>query len=145
LRRDPDLPHTTGPAEPVLQGDPEAVWLTAESLGTRDPAIEAHPEIPAIFVFDLPLLTRLRLSAGRLIFLAECLADLAKKRELHILIGEPVQMLTGIKLAATFTPVPGWRAKKPRLEVVAEYPWPWLIKPHAGSVTSFTAWARSRP
>lgn len=144
LRRDPDLAHTAGPAEPAVQEEPEAVWLTAESLGAQDPALVAHPETPVIFVFDLPLLTRLRLSAGRLIFLTECLADLAKKREVRILIGEPVQLLSRLKLAATFTPVPGWRAKKPLLQVVAEYPWPWLIQPHAGSVTSFTAWSRSR-
>ncbi|MFM1917604.1 MAG: hypothetical protein RJB01_1119 [Actinomycetota bacterium] len=144
LRRDPDVARTAGPAEPVLQGEPELVWLTAESLGTQDPALVAHPETPAVFVFDLPLLTRLRLSGGRLTFLVECLADLATKRDVHLLIGEPVPLLTGMKLAATFTPVPGWRAKKPQLEVVAEYPWPWLIPPHAGSVTSFTAWLRSR-
>lgn len=144
LRRDPDVAGTAGPSAPVVVGDPELVWLTAESLGDEDPALAAHPELPAVFVFDLPLLTRLRLSTGRLIFLTECLADLATRREVRIMIGAPTQLLAGAKIAATFTPVPGWRTKRIVIEVVAEHPWPWLVKPHAGSVTSFTAWARSR-
>jgi len=36
------------------------VWLTAESLGDADPALAAHADLPAVFVFDEPLLARLR-------------------------------------------------------------------------------------
>ena len=32
-------------------------------------------------------------------------------------------------VAATFTPVPGWRRRAATLEIVAQYPWPWLRRP----------------
>jgi hypothetical protein len=43
--------------------------LTVESLDA-DPALDAHPDLPAVFVFDAPLLARLQLSGKRLVFLA---------------------------------------------------------------------------
>ena len=61
------------------------MWLTAESLGDADPALAAHPGLPAVFVFDEPLLRRLALSGKRLVFLAETLADLATRREVAVL------------------------------------------------------------
>lgn len=144
LRRDDDPEATAGPAQPRRTGQPEAVWLTAESLGDRDPAAAAHPDLPVLFVFDEPLLARLRLAVGRLVFLAESLADLATRREVQVWRGDPVTILAGRPLAATFAPVPGWRRRAERLEVAALYPWPWLERPRPGSVASFTAWARAR-
>ena len=84
LRADPDPDATGGPSEPAVDGEPEAVWLTAESLGDADPALAAHPGLPAVFVFDEPLLRRLSLSGKRLVFLAETLADLATRREVRL-------------------------------------------------------------
>ncbi len=141
LRRDPDPERTGGPRRPTIEGRAEAVWLTAESLGDADPALDAHPELPAIFVFDAPLLARLRLSGKRLVFLAECLADLAARRPLTIYRGEPVAILAERALATTFAPVPGWRARAARLDLVEVHPWPWLRRPHSGSVQSFSAWS----
>ena len=46
-----------GPSSAHVTGTPEVVWLTAESLGSEDPALLAHPELPRVFVFDEPLLT----------------------------------------------------------------------------------------
>lgn len=143
LRRDPDPGATGGPTEPVRRGDAEAVWITAESLGDEDPALHALPSLPAVFVFDESLLRGLQLSPARLVFLAECLADLAERRQVEVWRGDPVQVLTGRRLAATFTPVPGWRQRAARLNVVDLRPWPWLRAPHGGSVTSFTAWNRT--
>lgn len=121
---------------------PAMVWLTAESLGDRDPALRAHPDLPVVFVFDLPLLKRLRLSSQRLVFLAESLADLALRREVWIGVGDPVEVLGDRALAATAAPVPGWPKRAQRLNVVARYRWPWLVEPHDGPVTSFTAWRK---
>lgn len=140
VRHDPDPAATAGPATPEVDGAPEAVWLTAESLGDTDPALEGHPELPAVFCFDAPLLHRLRLSAKRLVFLAECLADLAGRRDLEVHVGDPAEVLAGRPLAATWAPVPGWRARRARLDVVATWPWPWLRRPGGGPVSSFTAW-----
>jgi deoxyribodipyrimidine photo-lyase len=78
-----------GPDVPVREGDPGAVWLTAESLGDADPALAAHPDLPVVFVLDEPLLRSLRLSGKRLVFLAECLADLAGRREVDVRLGRP--------------------------------------------------------
>jgi deoxyribodipyrimidine photo-lyase len=140
LRRDPDPAATAGPAAPELTGDAEVVWLTAESLGDADPALAAHADLPAAFVFDAPLLGRLRLSGKRLVFLVETLADLAARRDLSVSLGDPAEELRGRRLAATVAPVPGWRRRAARLTVVARHPWPWLVRPHAGSVASFSAW-----
>ena len=143
LRRDEDPGSTGGPVQPLVDGRPEAVWLTAESLGDDDPALAAHPELAVVFVFDAPLLARLRLSGKRLVFLVECLADLAQRRDLTVHLGDPVEVLADRALATTYAPVPGWRQRAARLDVVATHPWPWLIRPHGGSVASFSAWRKA--
>lgn len=144
LRRDDDLETTAGPATARHLTQPDAVWLTAESLSDRDPAATAHPELPVVFVFDEPLLRRLRLSVNRLVFLAQSLADLSTRREVRLWRGDPVEVLAATPVAATFTPVPGWKSRAARLDVVAVHPWPWLERPRAGSVASYSAWAKAR-
>ena len=144
VRRDPDLAWTSGTAaiSEATGAAPEMVWLTAESLGDDDPALRAHADLPVTFVWDLPLLQRLRLSSKRLVFLAQCLADLAERRDLVVRIGTPADELAGIPLAATFAPVPGWHRISAGLDLARVHPWPWLVPPHDGPVTSFTAWRR---
>jgi deoxyribodipyrimidine photo-lyase len=137
-------PTDGGPVEPVVTGTPEAVWLTAESLGTDDPALAAHPDLPLVFVFDAPLLARLRLSGKRLVFLAEALAELGAEvgRGLEVRLGDPVEELRGRPLATTWTYVPGWKRRSAALDVVALHPWPWLRRPGSGSLRSYSAWVR---
>jgi deoxyribodipyrimidine photo-lyase len=146
LRYDPDADATGGPREVVRSGQPDAVWITAESLGDGDPALVAQPDLPAVFVFDEPLLQRLRLSGKRLVFLAETLADLATRRAVEVHLGDPVTVLADRACAVTFAPVPGWRQRSRALgsAVVEVHPWPWLRRPTAGSVTSFSAWRPRR-
>jgi deoxyribodipyrimidine photo-lyase len=140
LRAGSDL---AGPEEATISAAPEQVWLTAESLGDRDPALLAWPAASAVFVFDEPLLARLRLSAKRLVFIAETLARLAERRPLQILVGDPVAELEGVALASTFAPVPGYQRRAERLHVVATYPYPWMRRPSGGDVRSHSAWIRS--
>ena len=142
LRADPDLERTAGPSRVTGSADPDHVWLTAESLGDGDPALAANPGRPAVFVFDEPLLKGLRLSGKRLVFLAETLGDLAARRELRVLRGRPTELLSGVDLAATFAPVPGFRRRSERLTISELHPWPWLRRPHDGSVASFSAWRK---
>jgi len=139
LRAGDDL---AGPREPAISDTPEAVWLTAESLGAREPALAAWPDLLAVFVFDEPLLRRLQLSAKRLVFLAETLAELAEHRQLTVFLGDPVDELGGLALASTFAPVPGYRQRAARLRVVATHPYPWLARPDGGDVRSHSAWVR---
>lgn len=143
LGRDPDPAATAGPDQVVASGAPaEVVWLTAESLGDEDPALTAHPGLPVVFVFDEPLLRRLRLRSTRLVFLVECLADLAGRRDVEVRRGVVADELAGRRLATTFAPVPGARRLRGRLDVASLHPWPWLARPHGRSVQSFTAWRR---
>ncbi len=148
LRDDPDPASTAGPMAVELTPDvgaPTAVWLTAESLGDDDPALRANPALPAVFVFDTPLLRQLRLHPRRLVFLAETLGDLASRRTVTVWRGEPVGVLApggplGGPLAATFTPVPGWRRRAARFDLAEVHPWPWLRRPSGGRLSSFSAW-----
>ena len=145
MRRDEDVESTAGPREPVTTGTPSVVWITAESLGDADPALAANPGLPVVFVFDEPLLRRLRLAYPRLVFLAEALSDLAQRRDLRIFRGSPAQVLASCgPFAVTHTPVPGWRRVIADAHPSQIHPWPWLRWPHSGSITSFTAWSRSR-
>jgi deoxyribodipyrimidine photo-lyase len=143
LRRDDDLAATAGPATARQSGQPEVVWMTAESLGDRDPAAAAHPGLPVVFVFDEPLLRRLRLSSHRLVFLAQSLADLSTRRDVQLWRGNPVAVLQDKPVAATFAPVPGWKSRAARLDVVALHPWPWLQRPSTGPIASYSAWRKS--
>ncbi len=131
-----------GPSDALHRRDPDVVWLTAESLGADDPALRAHADLPVVFVFDEPLLDRLRLSGKRLVFLAEALAEVATHRDLRLHLGRPVDVLDHHEPAVTFTPVPGWRALSRRLQPAVVHPWPWLRRPDGGAVTSFSAWNR---
>lgn len=142
-KADLDPTSLSGPLQPVRLTEPELVWLTAESLTHNDAALVAHPDLPAAFVFDEPLLTRLRLSAKRLIFLTETLAELAKKRNLTLLLGDPVQALSGRLVSVTFAPVPGFRSRSDAIGPAEVHPWPWLRRPTNAAVASFSAWRRS--
>jgi deoxyribodipyrimidine photo-lyase len=140
LRSVGDPTVDAGPRRPIVLDDADAVWITAESLGDRDPALDAHPDVPVVFVFDEPLLARLRLSGKRLVFLAECLSGLARRRPLEVRLGDPADELADMRLATTFAPVPGNARLRDRLEIAALYPWPWLRRPMNGPITSFSAW-----
>ncbi len=129
-----------GPTQVEGLGEGERVWLTAESLGAGDPALAAGPDRAAVFVFDEPLLARLRLSGKRLVFLAETLGELAGLRDLEVRRGDVVAELDGVPLATTYAPVPGWARHRARLDVREVHPWPWLVQPRPASVRSFSAW-----
>jgi deoxyribodipyrimidine photo-lyase len=144
LRSDSHVSETAGPRSVVATGTPDVVWLTAESLGDADPAIAANPDLPVVFVFDEPLLARLRLSGKRLVFLTERLAELGQGRELQVRLGAPADVLANEQVATTFAPVPGWRRLEQIVQPVEVHPWPWLKQPHGGTLTSFSAWSRVR-
>ena len=131
-----------GSATPIVTGAAEAIWITAESLGDRDPALQAETSLPVVFVFDEPLLARLQLSAKRLVFITQRLAELAAERAVEIHRGSIPDSLGARPLAVTSTPVPGWRSRARHLEIVSLHPWPWLRRP-GGKLTSYSAWRRA--
>ncbi len=142
LGRAEALPGTAGPLAVEEREAPDAVWLTAESIGLADPALLANPSLPAVFVFDEPLLARLQLSAKRLVFLVETLAELGDHREVELLLGRPVAVLGERRLAVTHAPVPGFARRAASLDIAELHPWPWLTRPTTGSVRSFSAWRK---
>ena len=138
-----DSPARFGPIVVERHSAPDVVWLTAESLGDADLALTANPELPAVFVFDEPLLAALGLSTKRLVFLAESLADLTARRPVKAWRGRPVDVLAGRHVAVTHAPVPGFVARARAIRPVELHPWLWLCAPRAGgSVSSFSAWRR---
>ncbi|MDL5157170.1 FAD-binding domain-containing protein [Actinomycetospora termitidis] len=145
LRSDPDPEATGGPSSSPDDADVEAVWLTAESLGDHDPALRAHPDVPAVFVFDEPLLARLRLSGKRLVFLTETLAELATRRPVELYRGSVPAELSGRRVAVTFAPVPGFRRRSAAVEPAEVHPWSWLFRPRGGRLQSYTAWRKGMP
>jgi deoxyribodipyrimidine photo-lyase len=145
LRGDDDVEATAGPSSSPAAASVDAVWLTAESLGDDDPALVSHDDVPAVFVFDEPLLRRLRLSGKRLVFLTETLADLATRRPVELCRGRVSDELGGRRLAVTFAPVPGFRRLASRVEPAEVHPWPWLFRPRGGRLQSYTAWRKGMP
>ncbi len=142
MRGDSDPDRTAGPRQVESLRRPDVVWLTAESLGLSDPALSAHPELPVVFVFDRRLLKRWRLSAKRLIFLTETLAEIGRNRELEIHHGDPREVLGSRHAAVVFTPVEGWRRIAAAVSLAEIHPWPWLARPRGGSLSSFSVWRK---
>jgi hypothetical protein len=63
------------------------VWLHGGSLSPTDPALLAHPNAPAIFVFDKPFLEQTRISFGRLQFIFESVLECLHGREHRVCVG----------------------------------------------------------
>jgi deoxyribodipyrimidine photo-lyase len=137
LDSDSDLSATTGPASVIQHEVPTEVLLTVESLGDSDPALLANPDLPVVFVFNNEALKKLQLSSKRIYFYLETLADLAQRRELKVLIGSPHDYAAENPVAVTYAPVPSFA----KFQNIAQlHPYPWLRKPHASSVRSFSSW-----
>lgn len=69
------------------------VWLHGDSLSPGDPALQANPGAPAVFVFDEELLASAQLSFKRLQFLYECAVEAIHDRPGAICRGQVVAEL----------------------------------------------------
>jgi deoxyribodipyrimidine photo-lyase len=110
-------------------------------MGDADPALAAPPKLPAAFVFDAPLLARLNLSGKRLVFLAETLANLAQRREVLVHRRDPVAVLRGHPGGGHVDVRAELEAQATELDLAQVHRWPWLARPHGGSMRSCSAWA----
>jgi deoxyribodipyrimidine photo-lyase len=137
LDNDPDIARTTGPITPLKNTAPQYVLLTIDSLGDADPALAAHPDLPAVFIFNQSALEKLQLSARRIAFYLQTLQDLATRRNLTVYLGNPYQFAATNPVAVTFAPVPSFKKFTNLAEI---HPYPWMAKPHSGSVRSFSSW-----
>lgn len=137
LDSDPDVAKTTGPLAPLKIATPKFVLLTIDSLGDADPALMANPDLPAVFIFNRPALEKLQLSSRRIAFYLQTLQDLASRRNLNVFLGDPYEFARENPVAVTYAPVPSFKKFTDLAEI---YPYPWLAKPHSGSVRSFSSW-----
>lgn len=137
LDHDPDPRRTAGPSRVLEIRKPSAVLLTIDSLGDRDPAMQANPDLPVIFVFHEEALKKLQLSARRVGFYLETLQDLASRRDLRVYLGDPYEFANQEEVAVTFAPVPSFKKFK---KVAQLHPYPWLRTPQAGSIRSYSSW-----
>jgi deoxyribodipyrimidine photo-lyase len=137
LDTDPDLARTTGPVAVVNNADVKMVLLTIDSMGDSDPALAANPDLPVVFVFNQAALSKLQLSSNRIGFYLQTLKDLANRRELNVYLGDPYLFAQENSVAVTYAPVPSFAKFKNLARI---HPFPWLRKPHAGSVRSFSSW-----
>ena len=137
LDHDPDLEKTTGPKSVIRNADPKEVLITIDSMGDADPALQANPELPVVFVFNRDELAKLQLSSKRIHFYLETLQDLATRRNLTVYLGSPYDYAKENPVAVTYAPVPSFE----KFEGIAElHPYPWLRRPHDKNIQSFTAW-----
>jgi deoxyribodipyrimidine photo-lyase len=137
LVEDPDINGTTGPMSVEKNRAPEEVLITIDSMGDKDPALVANPNLPVVFLFNEEALRTLQLSSKRIYFYLETLQDLAHRRNLRILIGDPYEYAATNAVAVTYAPVPSFQKFRNLAEL---HPFPWLKTPHAKSVRSFSAW-----
>ena len=119
-----------------IAGEPLALSLCGARLSMRTEDGQ-HVDVPIAEIESVLV------SHPRATFSVQSLAELATRREVHLWRGSPVAVLQGTPLAATFAPVPGWRSRAARLDVVALHPWPWLRRPATGSVASYSAWRKA--
>ena len=138
VESDPKPHLTAGPMRVIERDKPEAVYLTIESLGDADNAMQANPDLPVVFVFNKSELKKLKLSSKRIVFYLQTLKDLAKRKDLTVYLGEPKEVISQGKYAVTYAPVPSFQNLQSLF--VELHPWPWLRTPHAGSIRSFSAW-----
>ena len=137
LDNDSDLARTTGPTSPEIHGPANFVLLTIDSLGDADPALVANPDLPVVFIFNEPALAKLQFSSRRIGFYLQTLQDLSTRRNLTTYLGDPYSFTKQNPVAVTFAPVPSFKKFQNLAQV---FPYPWLRKPHSGSVRSFTSW-----
>ncbi len=139
LDHDPDLARTTGPVNPMKTAKAEFVLLTIDSLGDSDPALAANPGLPVIFIFNQKALAKMQLSSRRIAFYLQTLADLGSRRQLNVFIGDPHEFTRGHAVAVTHAPVPSFNEFGNLAEI---HPYPWLRRPHSGSIRSFSSWRK---
>ena len=92
---------------------PPILWIHGDCLRPTNPVLLAHPDAPAIFVWDDALLKQYKISFKRIVFMYESLLDLP----VTIYHGDVVTQLTAFAqhhqadtIVTTATPAPRFKA-----------------------------------
>ena len=101
---------------PKIAGMP-LLWIHTDSLNPDSPMLLAHPESPAVFIWDTEWITKSSITLKRLVFLAECLQEMPGKIELRW--GDPAAELLAAVRASGAGYVLAQRTPDPRLRAAA--------------------------
>lgn len=74
------------------------VWIHGDSLSATDPALEAVPSAPALFVFDRPFLANTEIAFPRLAFMYQGVRDIAAVRPVELVVGDIGEELAAFAL-----------------------------------------------
>jgi hypothetical protein len=66
----------------------------------------------------------------------------ATRRAVEVRRGEVAGELRGRAVAVTHAPVPGFRSRAAAVAPAVVHPWRWLYRPHAGPISSYSAWRK---
>ena len=93
------------------------VWLHGGSLSRTDPAMEANPDAPAIFVFDRPFLMTNRIAFARLQFMYEgAISALRGRTQTRVCVGVQVNEIIKYANELGCTTVHATQVYTPELE-----------------------------
>lgn len=93
------------------------LWIHIDSLNPRSPMLSSHPDAPAVFLWDTPWLVESGTTLKRLVFVAECLAELPGTIELRF--GDATAELLHAARAAGADYILAQRTPDPRLQKAA--------------------------
>ena len=83
----------------TAQSRKAVVWIHGDSLSPSDPALEAVPDAPALFVFDRPFLINTEIAFPRLAFMYQGVRDIAAARSgVEIVVGSIGEELAAFAL-----------------------------------------------
>ena len=115
----PPAPYPAKPpvqANPLTSGNP-LLWIHTDSLNPQSPMLHAHPESPAVFLWDLPWLIENDIALKRIVFLAECLREMPLTIEMRI--GDPAAELLAAARQSGAAYILAQRTPDPRLLAAA--------------------------
>lgn len=93
------------------------VWLHGGSLSRTDPAMEANPDAPAIFVFDRPFLETNSIAFARLQFMFEgAISALRGRAQTRACVGVQVEEIVNYAKELGCTAVHATQVYTPELE-----------------------------
>jgi deoxyribodipyrimidine photo-lyase len=92
------------------------VWVHGASLSPTDPALEANPDAPAIFVFDRDFLQANAISFARLQFIFEGAIETLSGREHRLCVGNQAEEILNYARALGATEIHTTQIPSPELD-----------------------------
>lgn len=110
------IPLTASETSAEMTGKP-LIWVHTDSLNPDSPMLAAHPDSPAVYIWDTEWLTKSKITLKRIVFLAECLQEMPGTIELRA--GNPATELLAFAKECGADYVLAQRTPDPRLQAAA--------------------------